>query len=110
MSWENNSVHLPIVAHFVYTFQLVVYTFQLVDATEASFKSWLGRQSEGTESNDRIIVRNSGLCQEISEKERANFLFTLKVFPLDWGSSRDVQDAVNTSRYSVCSVYVYGTS
>ncbi|XP_064394968.1 glutamate--cysteine ligase regulatory subunit-like [Halichondria panicea] len=72
-------------------------TAELVSATEASFTSWLGRQGDETEPDSRVVVRNAGLCAEISDNERDSCVFTLKVFLLQWGAGHDVEDAIRTT-------------
>ena len=72
-----------------------------MSATEASFTSWLGRQGDETEPDSRVVVRNAGLCAEISDNERDSCVFTLKVFLLQWGAGHDVEDAIRTSKWKL---------
>ena len=51
--------------------------------------------------NSCVYVRNAGLCRPITESEKADYIFTLKIFMAHWGTSKDVQEAVQISRSNV---------
>ncbi len=72
---------------------------QLISATEACFTSWLGRPDDDTgTTGGSLVVRNAGLCTEISASDRESSVFTLKVFLVQWATGDSIKEAVQTSK------------
>lgn len=54
-----------------------------------------------------MVVRNGGLCSEISDSEKENCVFTVKVFLLHWEPTGDsVKEAVQASKCYTITWYI----